>query len=158
HVFSEKPMATTLEEARRIAARVRRSGRVYQMGFNRRFAPAYRFLRGEIAAGFTPYSAHAKITDGDMLTPSWYIDPALTGGFLYDCAVHMIDRGGWLVGPIRKVAARGGRSCYPDQDDIVLMLWCEGDRPAALTTCGHASWRNRRSAWSSSAITRSWSP
>ncbi|TMI80380.1 MAG: Gfo/Idh/MocA family oxidoreductase [Bacillati bacterium ANGP1] len=140
HVFSEKPMATTLEEARRVAARVRLSGRVYQMGFNRRFAPAYRFLRGEIAAGFIPYSAHAKITDGDMLTPSWYIDPALTGGFLYDCAVHMIDLVGWLVGPIRQVAARGRRSCYPDEDDIVLMLWCEGDRPAALTTCGHASW------------------
>jgi myo-inositol 2-dehydrogenase/D-chiro-inositol 1-dehydrogenase len=43
HVFSEKPMATSLHEARQIAACVRRSGRVYQMGFNRRFAPAYRW-------------------------------------------------------------------------------------------------------------------
>ena len=140
HVFSEKPMATSLDEARQVAACVRRSGCVYQMGFNRRFAPAYRYLKQEIAAGFVPFSANAKITDGDMLTPSWYINPALTGGFLYDCAVHMIDMVAWLVGPIRSVAALGRQSCYPDQDDIVLLLRCAGERPVALTTCGHASW------------------
>jgi myo-inositol 2-dehydrogenase / D-chiro-inositol 1-dehydrogenase len=140
HVFSEKPMAIRLDEARRVGACVRRSGRVYQMGFNRRFAPAYRYLKEEIARGFVPFSANAKITDGDMLTPSWYINPALTGGFLYDCAVHMIDLVAWLVGPIRSVAAAGRQSCYPDHDDIVLLLRCEGERAVALTTCGHASW------------------
>jgi myo-inositol 2-dehydrogenase/D-chiro-inositol 1-dehydrogenase len=140
HVFSEKPMATMLDEARQVGACIRRSGRVYQMGFNRRFAPAYRYLKEEIARGFVPFSANAKITDGDMLTPSWYINPALTGGFLYDCAVHMIDMVAWLVGPIRSVAAAGRQSCYPDHDDIVLLLRCEGERPVALTTCGHASW------------------
>jgi myo-inositol 2-dehydrogenase / D-chiro-inositol 1-dehydrogenase len=140
HVFSEKPMATTLDEARRVAAEVRRSGRVYQMGFNRRFAPAYRYLKEQVAGGFVPFSANAKITDGDMLTPSWYVDTALTGGFLYDCAVHMIDLVAWLIGPVRAVSALGRKSCYPDYDDLALLLRCEGDRPAALTTCGHASW------------------
>ncbi|TMJ14193.1 MAG: Gfo/Idh/MocA family oxidoreductase [Bacillati bacterium ANGP1] len=140
HVFSEKPMATSLDAARRVAAGVRDSGCVYQVGFNRRFAPAYRYLKQEVAAGFVPLSANAKITDGDMLTPSWYINPALTGGFLYDCAVHMIDMVAWLVGPVRSVAALGRQSCYPDHDDIALLLRCEGERPVALTTCGHASW------------------
>jgi myo-inositol 2-dehydrogenase / D-chiro-inositol 1-dehydrogenase len=143
HVFSEKPMATTLDEARRVAAaarRARRAGRVYQMGFNRRFAPAYRCLNEQVAAGFVPYSANAKITDGDMLTPSWYVDTSLTGGFLYDCAVHMIDLVAWLVGPVRTVSALGRQSCYPDRDDVALLLRCGDDRPVALTTCGHASW------------------
>lgn len=140
HVFSEKPMATTLDEARRIAAAVRRTGRIYQMGFNRRFAPAYRFLKERVAAGFVPLSAHVKITDGDMLTPSWYVDTSLTGGFLFDCGVHMIDLVAWLVGPVRTVSALGRRSCYPDHDDIALVLRCDGERPVAFTTCGHASW------------------
>jgi myo-inositol 2-dehydrogenase/D-chiro-inositol 1-dehydrogenase len=140
HVFSEKPMATRLDEARQVRDHVRRAGRVYQMGFNRRFAPAYRYLKEQVAGGFVPFSANAKITDGDMLTPSWYTNPALTGGFLYDCAVHMIDLVGWLIGPIRVAAALGRQSCYPDHDDMVLLLRCEGDRPVALTTCGHASW------------------
>lgn len=140
HVFSEKPMATSLAEARRVAAAVRRAGRVYQMGFNRRFAPAYRYLKDELARGFVPYSANVKITDGDMLTPAWYIDSSLTGGFLYDCGVHMIDLVAWLVGPVRQVSGLGRQSCYPDCDDIALLLRCGDDRPVALTTCGHASW------------------
>jgi len=140
HVFSEKPMAITLADARAVAARVRRAGRVYQMGFNRRWAPAYRFLRSRIDAGFVPYSANVKINDGDMLTPSWYTNVEISGGFMYDTAVHLVDMVAWLVGPVEQVAALGRRSCYPDYDDIVMQLRCRGGRPVALTTCGHASW------------------
>jgi myo-inositol 2-dehydrogenase / D-chiro-inositol 1-dehydrogenase len=140
HVFSEKPMATTLAEGRAILDRVRRGRRVYQMGFNRRWAPAYRYLRQQIEAGFVPYSAHVSINDGDMLTPSWYTNVAVSGGFMYDTAVHLMDMIAWLIGPVEVVSALGRQSCYPDYDDIALLLRCRGDRPVALTTCGHASW------------------
>ena len=140
HVFSEKPMATTLEEGRQIRDQVRRAGRVYQIGFNRRWAPAYRFLRQHVDAGFTPFSAHVKINDGDMLTPSWYTNVAISGGFMYDTAVHLFDMIAWLIGPIESVAALGRQSCYPDYDDVALLLRCAGDRPVAFSTCGHATW------------------
>jgi len=140
HVFSEKPMATTLEEGRQIRARVRQRGGVYQIGFNRRWAPAYRFLRRHIDAGFVPFSANVKINDGDMLTPSWYTNVAISGGFMYDTAVHLVDMVAWLVGPVESVTALGRRSCYPDFDDIGLLLRCRGDRPVVFSTCGHASW------------------
>jgi len=140
HVFSEKPMATTLEEGRAIVDRVRRGRRTYQMGFNRRWAPAYRYLRGQIDAGFVPYSANVKINDGDMLTPSWYTNVAISGGFMFDTAVHLMDMVAWLIGPVEMVAALGRRSCYPDYDDIAMLLRCRDDRPVAFTTCGHASW------------------
>ena len=140
HVFSEKPMATTLEEGRQIRDQVRHDGRVYQIGFNRRWAPAYRFLRQHVDAGFTPFSANVKINDGDMLTPSWYTNVAISGGFMYDTAVHLFDMIAWLIGPIESVAALGRQSCYPDYDDIALLLRCAGDRPVVFSTCGHASW------------------
>lgn len=140
HVFSEKPMATVLDEGRRILDRVRRGNRVYQMGFNRRWSPAYRYLRQQIDAGFVPYSAGVKMNDGDMLTPSWYTNVAICGGFMYDTAVHLMDMVAWLIGPVESVAALGRRSCYPDYDDIVMLMRCRGDRPVAFTTCGHASW------------------
>jgi myo-inositol 2-dehydrogenase/D-chiro-inositol 1-dehydrogenase len=140
HVLSEKPMATTLGDGRRILARVRASDRVYQMGFNRRWAPAYRALRERVTGGFIPYSANVKINDGDMLTPSWYTNAALSGGFMYDTAVHLFDMVAWLVDPIERVAAIGRRSCYPDYDDIAMLLTCRGGRPVAFSTCGHASW------------------
>jgi myo-inositol 2-dehydrogenase/D-chiro-inositol 1-dehydrogenase len=140
HVFSEKPMATALDDGRRIAARVRTSDRVYQMGFNRRWSPAYRYLKAEIDRGFVPFSANVKMNDGDMLTPSWYTNVAISGGFMYDTAVHLVDMVSWLIGPVETVAAMGRRSCYPDYDDIAMLLRCRGDRPVAFTTCGHASW------------------
>ena len=140
HVFSEKPMATALAEGRAIVDRVQRGRRVYQMGFNRRWAPAYRYLRQQIDAGFVPYSANVKINDGDMLTPSWYTNVAISGGFMYDTAVHLMDMIAWLIGPVEMVSALGRKSCYPDYDDIAMLLRCRGDRPVALTTCGHASW------------------
>ncbi len=140
HVFSEKPMAISLADARRVAERVGGGDRVYQMGFNRRWAPAYRYLKQQIEDGFVPFSANGKINDGDMLTPSWYTNAAISGGFMYDTAVHLVDMIAWLMGPIEGVAALGRRSCYPDYDDICMLLRCAGDRPVALTTCGHASW------------------
>ncbi len=140
HVFSEKPMATTLAEGRAIAVRVRQGRCVYQIGFNRRWAPSYRYLRQQIDAGFVPYSANVKINDGDMLTPSWYTNVAVSGGFMYDTAVHLMDMISWLIGPVETVSALGRQSCYPDYDDIAMLLRCRGDRPVALTTCGHASW------------------
>ncbi len=140
HVFSEKPMATTLTEGRRIAEQVKASGRVYQMGFNRRWAPAYRHLKEEILGGFAVSSANVMMNDGDMLTPSWYTNPAISGGFMYDTAIHLVDMIAWLVGPVERVAALGRQTCYPDYDDIALLLSCEGGRPVAFSTCGHASW------------------
>jgi myo-inositol 2-dehydrogenase/D-chiro-inositol 1-dehydrogenase len=133
-------MAITLADARTIAARVARSPRVYQMGFNRRWAPAYRYLRRQIDSGFVPSSANVKMNDGDMLTPSWYTDTAVSGGFMYDTAVHLVDMIAWLVGPVESVAALGRKTCYPDYDDIAMLLRCRGGRPVAFTTCGHASW------------------
>jgi myo-inositol 2-dehydrogenase / D-chiro-inositol 1-dehydrogenase len=140
HVFSEKPMATTLDAGREIRRRVQTSHRIYQMGFNRRWAPAYQFLRRHVDRGFTPYSANVKINDGDMLTPSWYTNIGISGGFMYDTAVHLFDMVAWLIGPIETVAALGRQSCYPDYDDIGLLLRCRGDSPVAFSTCGHASW------------------
>jgi myo-inositol 2-dehydrogenase/D-chiro-inositol 1-dehydrogenase len=75
-----------------------------------------------------------------MRTPRWYTNTAVSGGFMYDTAVHLFDMVAWLVGPVEHVAALGRRSCYPDYDDIALLLRCRGDRPVAFSTCGHASW------------------
>ena len=45
----------------------------------------------QIEAGFQPYLANAKQNDGDWLTPAWITNLALTGGFLYESSVHLLD-------------------------------------------------------------------
>src|SRR2546427_322933 len=54
--------------------------------------------------------------------------------------LHVFDMIAWLIGPIESVAALGRQSCYPDYDDVALLLRCAGDRPVAFSTCGHATW------------------
>ncbi|MFS2221720.1 Gfo/Idh/MocA family oxidoreductase [Pantoea sp. B65] len=51
HVFCEKPMAVTLEEADHAIAAASRAGVVLQVGFNRRFVSGFAAALEEIAAG-----------------------------------------------------------------------------------------------------------
>ena len=51
HVFCEKPMAVTLADADRAIAAAEQAGVVLQVGFNRRFAPAFAAARAAIDAG-----------------------------------------------------------------------------------------------------------
>jgi myo-inositol 2-dehydrogenase/D-chiro-inositol 1-dehydrogenase len=51
HVFCEKPMAVTLADADRAFAAAEQAGVVLQVGFNRRFAPAFAAARAAIDAG-----------------------------------------------------------------------------------------------------------
>jgi myo-inositol 2-dehydrogenase / D-chiro-inositol 1-dehydrogenase len=51
HIFVEKPMAVTLEDADRAIAAAKEAGVVLQVGFNRRFAPGWIAAREAIEAG-----------------------------------------------------------------------------------------------------------
>ncbi len=140
HVFCEKPMATTVEDARRVLAVVERTGRLYQMGFNRRFSPVYAGAREILTGGVTVFSCTIKMNDGDMRTPAWFTDPTMSGGFMYDTAIHLLDMARWLLGPVRDVRCLARSSCYPDQDDVIALLRFAGGALAAFSTCGHATW------------------
>jgi myo-inositol 2-dehydrogenase/D-chiro-inositol 1-dehydrogenase len=140
HVFSEKPMATTLSEARQIREAARQSQAIYQVGHNRRFAPAYQFLKEQIAAGFKPYLANAKQNDGDWLNPPWITNLALTGGFLYESSVHLLDMLRWLMGEVVAVNARSQSRVYDLPCDFAILLTFEGNRHAVFSSSAHASW------------------
>ena len=140
HVFCEKPMATTVQDARAVLRAVERTRRIYQLGFNRRFAPVYTGLREILAGGVGVFSGAMKMNDGDMRTPVWFSDPKISGGFLYDTAIHLLDLVRWLLGPVQEVRCLTRSSCYPDQDDAVMLLRFHSGALVAFTTCGHATW------------------
>jgi myo-inositol 2-dehydrogenase/D-chiro-inositol 1-dehydrogenase len=140
HVFSEKPMATTLAEARQIRDAARASKAIYQIGLNRRFAPAYRFVKEKIAEGFQPYLANAKQNDGDWLNPPWITNLELTGGFLYESSVHLLDMLRWLMGEVVAVNAREQSRVYNLPCDFAILMTFEGNRHAVFSSSAHASW------------------
>jgi myo-inositol 2-dehydrogenase/D-chiro-inositol 1-dehydrogenase len=141
HVFCEKPMATSLGDAIQVREAVRSSGRVYQIGFNRRHAPAYRSAKRAIADGrIAPHWGHVKMNRGELLDPAWVADDSLTGGFLYESTVHMLDLLRWLLGNVADVQGHGARTVYPQIDDVALILRFQGGVTTTLCSSAHATW------------------
>ncbi len=84
HVVCEKPLATSPEDARRLAALAESSGLVATVPFVYRFHPIVRELRARRIAGeFGPWNAlHGSYTQDWLLSPdaaNWRVDDA-TGG------------------------------------------------------------------------------
>jgi myo-inositol 2-dehydrogenase/D-chiro-inositol 1-dehydrogenase len=141
HVFSEKPMATTLDDARRVAAAAAKAKGVYQIGFNKRFAPIYRALKDRIDAGeLQPLWGHLKMNRGDLSQPPWVADDSLTGGFLYETPIHLLDASEWLFGPIDEIVCRAAQRCAGQLDDFALLLTFRSGLTATFCSSAHATW------------------
>ena len=141
HVFSEKPMAISPAEAGRVRAAAARAEGVYQVGFNRRFAPVYRALKDRIEAGeLTPRWAHLKMNRGELERPAWVADGALTGGFLYETPIHFLDLTSWLFGPLREVVCRAAANCSQQLDDFAMLLTFQSGLTATFCTSAHTTW------------------
>jgi myo-inositol 2-dehydrogenase/D-chiro-inositol 1-dehydrogenase len=141
HVFSEKPMATSLEAAGAVLDAAKRSRGVYQAGFNRRFASVYRELKHRIDGGdLAPASALLKMNRGELQQPAWTGDPLVSGGFLYETPVHMLDLARHLFGEPTEVICRARSSAYSQLDDFSMLLTFDGPVHATLTASAHATW------------------
>ena len=141
HVFSEKPMATSLREASIILDKGRRSGCVYQVGLNRRFAPVYKYAKDLITAGdITPYLAHIKMNRGELKNPPWVSDTSITGGFLYESTFHLLDMCRFLMGEVDTVECVGRSNVYSELDDFAMILKFKQGTVACLSSCAHSTW------------------
>lgn len=141
HVFSEKPMATTLEGARRVAAAAARTRAIYQLGFNRRSAPAYAFVRELIARGeLRPATAHVKMNRGELMNPAWVSTTSLTGGFLYESTIHLLDMCRFLLGDISTVICHARTTAYQEPDGFAAILQCAAGALVTFHSCAHATW------------------
>lgn len=141
HVFSEKPMATTLEGARRIVDAAAASRAIYQLGFNRRWAPAYTFVRGLITRGeVQPATAHVKMNRGELQHPSWVGTTSLTGGFLYESTIHLLDMCRYLLGEIAAVICHARTTAYQEPDGFAAILRCASGALVTFHSCAHATW------------------
>ena len=97
HVLGEKPLADTMDNARRMVEAARMAGRVYAVTQNRRYNPSIRALREFITSG--------KIGNLTTLNSDFYIG-AHFGGFrdrmehvlLLDMAIHTFDQARLISG------------------------------------------------------------
>ncbi len=140
HVFCEKPMATSLADAGRVLKAAEKSRAVFQVGHNRRFAPVYTELKRTLADTLQPHSAHVKINRGELLHPDWVGNPKITGGFLYETTIHMLDLLRFLFGEVKTLHAAGSTHEYAEADDFSVILIFATGLHATLASSADASW------------------
>jgi myo-inositol 2-dehydrogenase/D-chiro-inositol 1-dehydrogenase len=140
HVFCEKPMATSLADARDILGAASRSNAVFQVGHNRRFAPVYATLKRHLQESGPAHSAHVKMNRGELINPEWVGNPEVTGGFLFETTIHMFDMMRFLFGEVSSIDAAGSSHEYPEMDDFSALLRFESGFHATLASSADATW------------------
>ena len=134
HVFCEKPMGVTLEDAQRMHDAAEAAPTVFQVGFNRRFANVYVRAKQLIEAS-PAHCAHIKMNRGELLNPVWTGDESVTGGFLYETPIHMFDMMRFQFGDIVSVDARDSR-----KDDFSMLVEFASGLHATFVTSADTSW------------------
>jgi len=101
HVLVEKPLCKTVEQALKVEEAVRRSGKLLQVGFVRRYASNSRLLKQFIDANELGEIYYAKASCLRRLgnPGGWFADVERSGGGpLIDLGVHVIDICWYMMG------------------------------------------------------------
>lgn len=113
HIFCEKPLARTGEEARGMLDAVTKAGVKHQVAFNYRFVPAIRLARNLIDSGALGQIYHFRAMYlQEWIMPHyneakiWRLDKKVAGsGAIGDLGAHIVDLGRFLVGEMKSVSA-----------------------------------------------------
>jgi predicted dehydrogenase len=132
HVFVDKPMALSIDDARACAVAADRAGVVLQVGFQRRRHPAHRKMKqmidegaiGDIQMLEANHSLPNRIPEG-----AWRWDEEQSPlGSLTSLGIHQIENFHYLAGPIVRVGAfsRQGRSVSIDEATAMIFEFASG--------------------------------
>jgi predicted dehydrogenase len=114
HVLCEKPIATTLEDARLEVEACEKGGVLLMTAFPMRFSPPLLEVKARLDAGDLGQVYCFNATNqGELPTKhrQWFVDPELAGGgAIMDHTVHLVDIMRWYLGDeIREVYALSNR-------------------------------------------------
>jgi len=101
HVLCEKPMSTEIDKALALQEAVKRSGKLLQVGFVRRYSGSAKVLKQFIDSGDLGdiYYAKASILRRLGNPGGWFSDVERSGGGpLMDIGVHIVDLCWYLMG------------------------------------------------------------
>jgi inositol 2-dehydrogenase len=116
HVFCEKPLALTLEDADAALNSVAKAGVQFQIGFMRRYDPAYASARKRIEAGEIgdPVIFKSVGRDKEPPPPS-FLQSNVNGTLFSDAAIHDFDLVRWLMADeVRTVHSFAGLVACPE--------------------------------------------
>jgi predicted dehydrogenase len=142
HVLCEKPLTCQADQARAIEAAAAAAGVTVMVRYQRRFDPAYRYMRQVIASGELGELRSITMSCGQRwLTGTagkWRQDPALSGGgMLMDSGSHLADMLLWLTDrPVESVYALVDNSGSPVDINTAATVSFAGGAQGQLTVIG----------------------
>ncbi len=107
HVFCEKPLATTLDDAQAVLHVAEDAGTAFCVDYIMRANPLYRLIKqlGELQVGGVPILGTLRrcsfenfAADESLSREHWFWDPSLSGGIFVEHGVHFFDLFGWQLG------------------------------------------------------------
>lgn len=112
HIMTEKPLALTVDEAKRMLEAVKKNGVKHMVCHNYRYAPAVQFAKKLIDEGRIGriYHFRANYLQDFIMDPNfplvWRLKKEVSGsGALGDIGAHSLDLARFLVGEIEEVSA-----------------------------------------------------
>lgn len=128
HLYLEKPLASSLDEAAAVMSAWRRSGRVGVMGFNCRANPLHQRLHQLMSTGRAGNIVYLQtfLASAARSLPDWKRQRASGGGVLLDLGVHHIDLTRFLTGLEITGVRASVSSRMSEQDTALLELRLEG--------------------------------
>lgn len=98
HVFTEKPLAITVEECEAVCEAVETGGVLLSVGFNRRFSKFSQMAKPIVDGWPGPKMVLYRCNAGPLPPNHWTCDPVEGGGRIVGEGVHFFDLCCWLVG------------------------------------------------------------
>ena len=120
-VFCEKPVAQDPYAAAGLVDLVASAGVPVQIGFPRRFDPAFVAAKEQLDSGSLGWLSTVRSTTMDPAPPpAAYL--AGSGGIFRDCAIHDLDAVRWVTGrevvEVYAVGSNRGEAFFADVDDV----------------------------------------
>jgi predicted dehydrogenase len=166
HVFCEKPLARTAEEAKAMLDAVEKAGVKHMVAYNYRFVPAIVHARNLIASGALGRIFHFRA----VYLQDWIIDPNFPmtwrftkevagSGSLGDLGSHILDLGRFLVGEPTKVMGmmktfiperpdgEGGRAQVDVDDAVTALLEFENGALGTIEATRFANGHRNGNMW-----------
>ena len=132
HVFSEKPLAISMEACHRVLSVAKQHPNLKTaVGFVRRYDASYMYAKQKIEEGLIgrPYLIKSQTVDMDTVTDFQITYVNKSGGIFHDYNVHDIDLTRWLMSSeFEEVHAMGGAYKYERYAEL-------GDADNVMTSC-----------------------
>src|SRR5436853_2420359 len=144
HVFLDKPIANTVDDARALTEACRRAKVVLGLGYQRRRESHFRWVKQHLGEFGRLVNAEANISRdrlGKIDLTSWrYTAEGMPGGVMLQIGIHYIDVLEYLIGPVKAVSGMLAQLVLPgDNPDVASLVMEHANGALSTVNASYAS-------------------